>query len=480
MTGTAATFFGRLPTHRIGALFALLLAMLFAPRVGAENVLQDIGYLPLAGGKVQITMKLAAPVAEPRVFTTENPPRIAVDIPDTRNAFSQHRIDINSGATSGINIAEAAGRTRVVIDLLRTATYETRADGNNLIITVSGGMTATVAAASVVAGDQTKTVGAATIEITNIDFHRGKNGEGRIVVSFSSDGAGANLQRKGDHIALDIYNAKLLTQLAQRLDVLDFATPVQFVETHTKGTGAHMEITAKAPFEQLAYQTGNQYVVEISPTKEKPKADPNAPPVYSGNRVTFNMQDIPVRTALQLIAEESGLNIVVGDSVNGNLTLRLNNVPWDQALDIVLQAKGLDKRRNGNVVWVAPQKEIAEREQAIADAKLKLQEVTQTQIEYIPISYGNAKDIADLITQKSKQATQQGGGGAASAASAVNSGFLSPRGRVSADERSNTLYCERHCGACGSYPPASRQARQADPASIDRIAHRGGERQFFS
>lgn len=441
MTGTAANSTGpdfrqRSPMQRMGLIFALIVMAAIAPPACAENVLQDISYAPLPGGKVQVTLKLAAPAGEPRVFTTENPPRIAVDLADTRNASTQHHIDVNSGATSGINTAEAAGRTRVVIDLFRPSTYETRSEGNNLVLTVGGGATAAAASAAVIQGDQTKTVGAAKVEISNIDFRRGKNGEGRIIVSFTGEGAGADLQRHGDKVALDIYNARLPTQLAQRLDVLDFATPVQSVETHSKGSGAHMDIAAKAPFEQLAYQSGNQYVIEIAPGKEKEKKDPNAPPVYSGNRVTFNMQDIPVRTALQLIAEISQLNIVVADSVTGNVTLRLNNVPWDQALDIVLLAKGLDKRRNGNVIWIGPQKEIADREQAIADAKLKLSEVTETVTEYIPISYGKAKDIAELMTQKAQQGTGGGGGGGAASGS---NGFLSSRGRVSHDERTNTL-----------------------------------------
>lgn len=442
MNGTAATqpgpdFRQRSMANRIGAWAMLIAAALCAPWAQADNTLQDVSFAPLAGGKVQVTMKFAAPVSEPRVFTTENPPRIAVDIPATHSAVSQRHIDVNSGSTSGINTAEAAGRTRVVVDLFRPSTYETRSEGNNLILTVGGGATAAAAASAAVASDQTKAIGVAAVEVTNIDFRRGKDGQGRIVVSFSGEGASADLERHGDRVALDIYNAKLPNQLAQRLDVLDFATPVQFVETHSKGTGAHMDISAKAPFEQLAYQTGNQYVIEIAPGKEKEKHDPSAPPVYSGNRVTFNMQDIPVRTALQLIAEISELNIVVADSVSGSVTLRLNNVPWDQALDIVLQAKGLDKRRNGNVIWIAPQKEIAEREQALADAKLKLQEVSETVTEYIPVSYGKAKDIADLLTQKSKQTS--GGGAGAGAAAGSSSGFLSSRGRVSFDERTNTL-----------------------------------------
>ena len=439
MKWTIAGATQRTAAQRFGAALGMLLASFIATSAAhAENVLQDVSYSPLSGGRVQITLKLAAPAAGARAFTTETPPRIALDIPDTRSAVSQRHMEVASGATSAINVADAGGRTRVVVDLYRASTYETRAEGNNFVLVVNNGNTATSSAA-IAAGDQTKSVGITTQEVANIDFRRGKNGEGRILITFSGEGSSADLKRQGDKILLDIYNARLPAQLAQRLDVLDFATPVQFIETRSKGGGAHMEITAKAPFEQLAYQTGNQYVVEIAQAKEKEKKDPNAPPVYAGSRVTFDFQDIPTRAVLQLIAQMSELNIVVADSVTGNVTLRLNNVPWDQALDIVLQAKGLDKRKNGNVIWVAPQKEIADREQAIADAKLKLEQVSETITEYIPISYGKAKDIADLLTQKSKQGNQSSGGGTAGAAAASASGFLSERGRVSYDDRTNTL-----------------------------------------
>jgi len=413
-----------------------LLGLLFAINASAENILQDISYAPLSGGKVQITMKFAGPVGEPQVFTTDNPARIAIDLADTRNGVSQRRVEINTGATGAVSAVEAAGRTRVVVDLFHTSTYETKVEGNNLVLMVNNGMSGSSTVTAVATTDPTKALAAPGLEVSNIDFRRGKNGEGRVVVTFSGEGAGADLQRVGDKVSLDMYNVRLPAQLAQRLDVLDFATPVQFIETHAKGNGAHMEISAKAPFEQLAYQAANQYIIEISGKKEEAKKDPNAPPEYSGNRVTFNFQDIPTRSVLQLIADVSDLNIVVADSVSGNVTLRLINVPWDQALDIVLQAKGLDKRRNGNVIWVAPQKEIAEREQALADAKQKLQQLTDTVTVYIPISYGKAKDIADLLTQKAKQA-QQGGGAAQQGAQ--TSGFLSERGRVTFDERTNTL-----------------------------------------
>jgi len=443
MTMTVADFQGRASESKAGSKtrspFAHLLALLaavFATNAFAENVLQDIAFAPLAGDKVQITMKFAAPVNDPQIFTTENPARIAVDMPDTRNGMTQRRVEINTGATQSASAVEAAGRTRVVVDLFRSATYEARSEGNNFVLTVGAGHPgagASATTAAIAATDQTKAIAIPGIEISNIDFRRGQHGEGRIIVDFNGQGAGVDLQRVGDKISIDIYNAKLPTQLAQRLDVLDFATPVKFIETHSKGGGAHIDVTATTPFEQLAYQSGNEYIVEISPKKEEAHRDPNAPPEYNGNRVTFNFQDIPTRSVLQLIADVSDLNIVVSDTVGGNVTLRLINVPWDQALDLVLRTKGLDKRRDGNVIWIAPQKEIADREQAISEARRKLDEVKDTVTVYIPMSYGKAQDMAVLIKGK----TTGGGGGTGSAA--PKAGFLSTRGSVEADERTNTL-----------------------------------------
>ena len=411
----------------------MLLGSVLATNVLAQNTLQDITYAPLAGDKVEITLQFAAPIGEPQIFTTQNPARIAIDMPDTHDAMSKRRIDINTGATQAVSAVEAAGRTRVVVDLFHNAGYETRHEGNNFILTVNNNMSggaASATAAAVAATDQTKSSVTAGMEITNVDFRRGQHGEGRVIVTFNGQGAGIDLQRLGDKIDVNMYNVGLPAQLAQKLDVLDFATPVKSIETRRKGGGVEMEITAGGSFDQLAYQSGNEYVIEVSPKKEEAKVDPNAPPVYSGNRVTFNFQDIPTRSVLQLIADVSDLNIVVSDSVSGNVTLRLINVPWDQALDLVLQTKGLDKRQNGNVIWIAPQHEIATREQAIAEARQKLQDVKQTVTVYIPISYGKAKDIAGLLM--ARQGGGQGGG-------AGGGGFLSPRGRVTADERTNTL-----------------------------------------
>jgi len=443
MITTVADFQGRTSDFRLGArghggvaaLVVWIAGLFIATSAMAENILQDISFAPQAGDKVQITLKFAAPVSDPQIFTTESPARIAVDIPDTRNGMSQRRIDVNTGATQAVSAVEAAGRTRVVVDLFRPAAYDAKSEGNNFVLTVGAGRPgagASATTAAVAATDPTKAIATSGMEISNIDFRRGAHGEGRIIVTFSSQGAGVDLQRVGDKVSIDVYNAKLPPRLAQRLDVLDFATPVKFIETHSKGGGAHIDVTATAPFEQLAYQSGNEYIVEISPKKEEAKHDPNAPPEYSGNRVTFNFQDIPTRSVLQLIADVSDLNIVVSDTVGGNVTLRLINVPWDQALDLVLQAKGLDKRRNGNVIWIAPQAEIATREQALADARAKLAEVKELVTVYIPMSYGKAQDIVALIGKGSAGA---GGGGAA----AAKGGFLSPRGSITADERTNTL-----------------------------------------
>jgi type IV pilus assembly protein PilQ len=441
MTMTVADFQGRTSRPETSARIRrglawmlMLLGSVLVTNVLAQNTLQDITYAPLAGDKVQITLQFAAPVGEPQIFTTQNPARIAIDMPDTHNALSKRRIDINTGATQSVSAVEAAGRTRVVVDLFHNAGYETRHEGNNFVLTINNNMSggaASATAAAVAVTDQTKSAVATGMEITNVDFRRGQHGEGRVIVSFNGQGAGVDLQRIGDKIDVNMYNVALPAQLAQKLDVLDFATPVKSIETRRKGGGVEMEITAGGSFDQLAYQSGNEYVIEVSPKKEEAKADPNAPPVYSGNRVTFNFQDIPTRSVLQLIADVSDLNIVVSDSVSGNVTLRLINVPWDQALDLVLQTKGLDKRQNGNVIWIAPQREIAAREQAIAEARQKLQDVKQTVTVYIPISYGKAKDIAALLSAK------QGGGGGGQGG--VGGGFLSPRGRVTADERTNTL-----------------------------------------
>ncbi len=290
----------------------------------------------------------------------------------------------------------------------------------------------------------------ASLAVSKIDFKRGEDGAGRLILKFDGQGASPDLRTQGDSVLVDISNAKLPPELQRPLNVTDFATPVQRVEVKPSGSGSQLVLSTKGAFDSLAYQTGNEYVVEITPRKGQPAvggvsaasvtqaAAQIAARGYSGRPVTFNFQDVPVRTVLQLIAEESNLNIVASDTVQGNVTLRLMNVPWDQALDIVLRAKGLDKRRDGGVVWVAPQPELAKFEQDKEDARIAIENREELITDYVQINYHNAALIFKALTEAKGiggGAGQGGGGGQ----SQQDNGFLSPRGRLVADERTNTL-----------------------------------------
>ncbi|HST45198.1 MAG TPA: type IV pilus secretin PilQ [Luteimonas sp.] len=307
-------------------------------------------------------------------------------------------------------------------------------------------------ASTVAAGDPAKRAPAA-VSVSNIDFKRGDGGAGKLILKFSGDGAMPDLQTLGPNVVVNVGNASLPAGLQRPINVTDFATPVQRIDASQGAAGTQIVLSTTGAFESMAYQTGRDYIVEIIPraaasqravgastsvaaTAQASSTAEGETRAYRGRPVTFNFQDVPVRTVLQLIAELSDLNIVASDTVQGNVTLRLINVPWDQALDIVLQAKSLDKRRSGNVVWVAPQAEIAKFEQDTANNRLALEERAEMVTEYIPISYGNAEDIAKLLTDESKNS--QGGGGGAGGASSSR-GFLSSRGSLSFDRRTNTL-----------------------------------------
>lgn len=301
-----------------------------------------------------------------------------------------------------------------------------------------------------------------TISVANIDFKRGDGGSGKLIVRFSGDGAMPDMRSQGSQVMIDVGNAQLPASLQRPLNVADFATPVQRIDARTSGTGAQLVLNTSGAFDTMAYQTGRDYIVEVVPrtaqagnravgapasSAAKPAgslpnsgtiSSPTAPGrAYGGRPVTFNFQDVPVRTVLQLVAEESNLNIVAADTVQGNVTLRLVNVPWDQALDLVLQAKGLDKRRNGNVVWVAPQAEVAKYEQDREDARIALDNRVDLTTEYVQVNYHNAAQIYKALTEA--KGIGSSGGGNGSGESSNENGFLSPRGRLVADERTNTL-----------------------------------------
>lgn len=420
------------------------MASLWLLPLQAANVLRDIQFTAAPNGSVEVSLQLDGPAGDAQVFTTDDPPRIAIDLPETTNQVAERKIAVGNGATSAITTLEANGRTRVVIDLFRPASFESRADGNRFVLSVGAGATsiAEAVAQSSAQSDPNKRIEAAAA-VANLDFRRSESGGGRVIITMGDENFPADYADSGEGVAIQFASSQVPDSLVQRLDVTDFATPVQFIELKNGKNGATLKIDTNGQYEASAYQSGRDYVVEVSPIA--PVAEGagaigvnGEEEEYVGTPVTFNFQNIPVRTVLQLIAEESGLNVVAADTISGNVTLRLINVPWDQALDIVLRAKGLDKRDDGNVVWVAPQSELAAYEQAKADARLALEQRAELITEYIPINYGNAEDIAKLLTEDSKRAGGSGGaqGGGTSSTS---QGFLSPRGSVSFDRRTNTL-----------------------------------------
>lgn len=317
--------------------------------------------------------------------------------------------------------------------------------GIALALSLAGTAIAATPGASPVSkgGDPTKQV-AGAVSVAGIDFKRGDGGSGRLILKFNGSGAMPDLRNQESGVVVDIGNASLPAELQRPLNVTDFATPVQRIDAHSAGKGAQLVLSVRGPYESLAYQTGNEYVVEIAPRASAPATGAASTTIakaggqagYRGKPVTFNFQDVPVRTVLQLIAEESNLNIVASDTVQGNVTLRLVNVPWDQALDIVLRAKGLDKRRDGGVVWVAPQAELAKFEQDKEDARIAIENREELVTDYIQINYHSATAIYKALTEAKGIG---GGGGGGSGNSNGDNGFLSPRGRLVADERTNTL-----------------------------------------
>lgn len=389
------------------------------------NRLEGITFTTGAGNKVELTLRLSDTAPTPLTFTVDNPARIALDLPDTSVAMSSRRVDVKQGVVDTVNVAEANGRTRVVLNVDNLVPYETKVQGNTIIVSVGGSgarVSSAVSNSSAVATAAAKPAASVsgTRSVNNIDFRRGADGSGRVIVELTDAKVPADLRQEGGRIVVNFAKTTLPEQLMQRLDVADFATPVSTVDAVRAADGARLIIAATGDYEQLAYQSDNIYTIEIKPVVKLP---PELQDVkeYTGERLTLNFQDIETRAVLQLLADTSGQNMVISDTVGGNVTLRLQNVPWDQALDVVMRTKGLDMRREGNVMFVAPAAEIAAREKELLTARQQVQELSPLRTEYLQINYAKASDLASLI--KSGQ----------------NSSLLSERGSVAIDERTNTL-----------------------------------------
>ncbi|MDB6100549.1 MAG: hypothetical protein JWO52_548 [Gammaproteobacteria bacterium] len=382
--------------------------------------LESIDVQPLPGQQVQVTMRLSGPAPQPLSFTIDNPARISFDLPGTTLALPSRRIDVHSSGLDSILAAETKDRTRLVMNLDKLVPYDTRVDGNNIIVNLGGANNASASTGTTVSAVPSRNAAAAASQrtIRSIDFRRSSDGAGRIMVRLTDPHTHINLRQVGNQIVVD-FDADLPKNLARRYDASDFGTPIGSFDATRTGAGTRISINATGDYEQLAYQSDDQYVVEIQPQR-KAAAAQDEKPQYTGERLTLNFQEIETRAVLQLLADASGQNIVVSDSVTGNVTLRLQNVPWDQALDIVLRTKGLDKRKQDNVIIVAPQEELASREKADLASKKDIQELAPLRSDYLQVNYAKASDMAALL--KSQTGT-----------------LLSARGSVSVDERTNTL-----------------------------------------
>jgi type IV pilus assembly protein PilQ len=416
------------PTNRTLAAVAWLtaacaLGALWSARAGAADAttakLQAIDVQTLPGQQLQLTMRLSGPAPQPLSFTIDNPARISFDLPNIGLALPSRRIDVHSAGLDTILAAEGKDRTRLVLNLDKLVPYDTRVDGNNIIVML-GASSHTMSAATPAVPTAPAGGGAvAARAIRSIDFRRGADGAGRVVVKLTDPHTQINLHQIGNQIVVEFAGAELPQNLMRRYDAADFGTPVSGFDVTRLGDGTRIVIDATGDYEQLAYQSDDQYVVEVQPRRKAATAADDKP-TYTGERLTLNFQDIETRAVLQLLADASGQNIVVSDTVTGNVTLRLQNVPWDQALDIVLRTKGLDKRRQDNVIIVAPSEELASREKAELAAKKDISELTPMRSEYLQVNYAKAADMAVLIKSQGRS-------------------LLSTRGNVAVDDRTNTL-----------------------------------------
>jgi type IV pilus assembly protein PilQ len=387
----------------------------------AGNRLEAVDVQTLPGQIVQVTLRTSGPAPEPLAFTIDNPARLSLDLPDTALALPSRRVDVRSAGVDTILAAEASGRTRIVMNLDRLQPYTTRVEGNSIVVTIGAGQQGGGSAVPVgTAASRAATPAAPTARaLRSIDFRRGEDGTGRLIVRLTDPRTPINVRQQGNQVVVDFAGTEVPSALVRRFDATDFATPVTGFDVLRVNDGARIVINGTGNFEQLAYQSDDQYVVEMQPARKVAEAEEDKRE-YTGERLTLNFQDIETRAVLQLLADASGQNIVVSDSVSGSVTLRLQNVPWDQALDIVLRTKGLDKRRQDNVIIVAPSEELAAREKAELAARKDIAELAPLRSEYLQVNYARASDLATLIKS-------QGGS------------LLSSRGNVTVDDRTNTI-----------------------------------------
>ena len=415
----------RMSKLQTGLTLVLLLGV--AAPLLAQPVIEDITFSSQPGSKFEVRLDFSeAPPADYSAYTIEEPARIAIDFPGTKSGLDQKRFSLPFGNATGVLVLEAGDKTRLVLNLIKLVPYEAVISGNQLVLQVgqdsSGGYTKATPPSNVLESRMEPVVEARS-QLTDLQFRRAESGEGRLILQLSDPSVDVNVFSEGGKINLEFLATTVPGGLLRRFDVTDFATPVNSIEVTTTERGTRLLLEAEGTYDYLAYQTGKEYILSVKPLSDDEKKARLNEFTYVGERISLNFQDIEVRAVLQLIADFTDLNLVASDTVSGNITLRLQNVPWDQALELVLRTKGLDSRRIGNVLMVAPAVEIAERERQEIESNKQIAELAPLQSEFIRIRYAKASEVVNLF----EAGSEEGGS------------LVSDRGSVVVDERTNSI-----------------------------------------
>ncbi len=375
------------------------------------------------GGNIVVRITTKEPLkTAPPSFTVANPARIVFDFAGTSNALGRNAQEVGQGELRSMNLVQGSGRTRLVLNLRRTVAHEVALDGKNMVVTLSSAASAATGAAAGQASNFAEGKADTKHAIREVDFRRGPAGEGRILIDLTDSSTGIDIRQQGQNIVVEFLKTSLPENLRRRLDVVDFATPVQTVSAFQQGENVRMVIEAKGQWEHNAYQSDTQFVVEVKAVaQDLSKSSQRGR--YTGEKLSLNFQSVEVRAVLNVIADFTDLNVITSDTVSGSITLRLKDVPWDQALDIILQTRGLDMRKSGNVIWIAPRDELATREKLALEAQSQISELEQTRTESFQMNYQKAADVQKLLSD----ATQR---------------MLSKRGSAVVDARTNTLFVQ--------------------------------------
>ncbi len=419
------------PSKRIGAVsggwISLLVGCFWSVATAAAPVMiEDITFTAQPGAQLEVRLTFnEPPSADIESYTIEEPARIVFDFPDTKSGLEQKRFSLSKANTTSVMVLESGDRTRMIVNLVDLVPFESAVSGRQLTLMIGqeGGQAMASSAATDILRNDANRVERVVSEITDLAFQRSPDGEGLLILSLTNPSVDASIFREGGDIALQFLNTNIREALIRRFDVTDFATPVQGIEVSTTERGTKLKLRADGLYDYLAYQTGNEYILAVAALSEEEKRERLNEFDYVGDRISLNFQSIEVRAVLQLIADFTELNLVASDSVTGSITLRLQNVPWDQALDLVLKTRGLDSRQIGSVLMVAPAQEIAERERQEVEANKQLAELAPLQSEFIRIRYAKAINVVGLF----EAGSEEGGS------------LISERGSVVVDERTNSI-----------------------------------------